>query len=169
MEDDERREAAIASNPCLRPNFKPPGITQNQLNKFQEFWIPLWISHCPTNHAKADKARKSHPLGYFCFVFSKSLNKELHRRRLQIKSKIKTKKKPKDEMGKFQEEIVKKKDCPDENSDQVVKASCAAMSSSDSNDVSSFQKVDINHILKKRQKLHWGLDVKERWERKANM
>lgn len=34
-EEDRRREAAIASTPCLRPNFKPKGVTQHQLEKFR--------------------------------------------------------------------------------------------------------------------------------------
>lgn len=33
--EDERKEAAIASTPALQPNFKPKGVTQNQLSKFQ--------------------------------------------------------------------------------------------------------------------------------------
>ncbi|KAG2384329.1 hypothetical protein LR48_Vigan10g204200 [Vigna angularis] len=55
-EEDRRREAAIASTPCLRPNFKPKGVTQHQLEKFRE----------------------------------------LHKRRLQVKSKSKFKIKSKD-------------------------------------------------------------------------
>ncbi|CAA3028975.1 Hypothetical predicted protein [Olea europaea subsp. europaea] len=36
-EDDERREASIASAASLRPNFKPKsGLTPSQLSKFQE-------------------------------------------------------------------------------------------------------------------------------------
>ncbi|KAG4969574.1 hypothetical protein JHK85_035995 [Glycine max] len=34
-EEDRRREAAIASSSCLRPNFNPKGITQDQLSKFR--------------------------------------------------------------------------------------------------------------------------------------
>lgn len=34
-EEDRRREAAIASTPCLRPNFNPKGVTQHQLQKFR--------------------------------------------------------------------------------------------------------------------------------------
>ncbi|KAK2999029.1 hypothetical protein RJ639_023504 [Escallonia herrerae] len=38
VDDDERREAAIASASALNPNFKPApgGATQSQLAKFQE-------------------------------------------------------------------------------------------------------------------------------------
>lgn len=36
QEEDERREAVIASAPSLQPNFEPKGgITQAQLSKFQ--------------------------------------------------------------------------------------------------------------------------------------
>lgn len=34
-EEDERREAAIASSQYLQPNFKVKGVTQDQLSKFQ--------------------------------------------------------------------------------------------------------------------------------------
>ncbi|GMH27200.1 hypothetical protein Nepgr_029043 [Nepenthes gracilis] len=130
MDDHERREATIASSPCLRPNFSNPGVTKNQLNKFQE----------------------------------------LHKRRLQIKSKFKNKKKPKDGLAKFKVDDHDEKDCLVENANQMMRDSnVAGTKSSDSKDNSSLPHVDINHALKKRQKLHWGLDTKERWERKANM
>ncbi|GAB2300002.1 hypothetical protein Dimus_034046 [Dionaea muscipula] len=127
MEEDERREAAIASTSCLQyPNFKPSGVTQNQLTKFQE----------------------------------------LHRRRLQMKSKSSHKKKPKGGKVKLQEEDY----FPDDNANTEMEASSVDNSkSSDSKDVSVSSQIGINHILKRRQKLYWGLDAKERWERKANM
>lgn len=34
-EEDERREAAIASAPALQPNFKSSGVTKDQISKFQ--------------------------------------------------------------------------------------------------------------------------------------
>ncbi|XP_059643303.1 uncharacterized protein LOC132285150 isoform X2 [Cornus florida] len=40
-EEDERREAAIASAPSLQPNFRPVGVTQSQLTKFQEYLTSL--------------------------------------------------------------------------------------------------------------------------------
>ncbi|XP_028125505.1 uncharacterized protein LOC114322402 isoform X4 [Camellia sinensis] len=100
-EEDERREAAIATRASLQPNFKPDGVSQSQLSKFQE----------------------------------------LHRRRLQIKAKSKIKKKAK------------------------------GISGNTTKDTFSQQQENVAvHIgTKKRQKLHWGLDTKERWERKANM
>ena len=35
IEEDERREAAIASTPSLQSDFKPVGVTNLQLSKFQ--------------------------------------------------------------------------------------------------------------------------------------
>ena len=35
IEEDERREAAIASTPSLQSDFKPVGVTNVQLSKFQ--------------------------------------------------------------------------------------------------------------------------------------
>ncbi|XP_028125504.1 uncharacterized protein LOC114322402 isoform X3 [Camellia sinensis] len=105
-EEDERREAAIATRASLQPNFKPDGVSQSQLSKFQE----------------------------------------LHRRRLQIKAKSKIKKKAKGEI-------------------------LVGISGNTTKDTFSQQQENVAvHIgTKKRQKLHWGLDTKERWERKANM
>lgn len=45
--EDERKEAAIASTPALQPNFKPKGVTQNQLSKFQVL-LPLLTPHIYT-------------------------------------------------------------------------------------------------------------------------
>ncbi|WOH10293.1 hypothetical protein DCAR_0729760 [Daucus carota subsp. sativus] len=119
-EDDSRREAAIASTPSLRPDFKPNDtkITQSQLAKFQE----------------------------------------LHRRRLQLKSKPKTKKKSKG------------KDHVKESAVDSVEDSCASISveSNFNNSLTQQQEIPKELALKHR-KLHWGLDTKERWERKSNM
>ncbi|KAF8010200.1 hypothetical protein BT93_J0974 [Corymbia citriodora subsp. variegata] len=126
-EEDVRREAAIASTPALRPNFKSPGVTKDQLSKFQE----------------------------------------LHKKRMQIKKKSEQKK-WKDETRKF----IKKpnsKNMIDE--DTSVENSSLSNSSLNSKEDSSVEQQDMQQqiTLTKRQKLHWGLDVKERWERKSNM
>lgn len=45
-EDDERREASIASAASLRPNFKPKsGLTPSQLSKFQVYLdlLSIWL------------------------------------------------------------------------------------------------------------------------------
>lgn len=132
MEEDERREASISSNPCLGSNFKSSGITQDQLSKFRE----------------------------------------LQRRRLQVASKSKFKKKrkgPSDLKGKFSSDLDVKGSL-DENTDQGLNESSVSSSSNDDkNEISSLcSQVDVHPALRKK-KLHWGLDTKERWERKANM
>ncbi|KAL8117979.1 uncharacterized protein LOC141723464 [Apium graveolens] len=120
--EDSRREAAIASSPSLRPDFKPsnPKITQSQLAKFQE----------------------------------------LHRRRLQLKSKPKTKKK-----SKGKDHSVK------ESADDLIEHSCVSISIDDNLKSVSPQQQDFRKepAIQKHRKLHWGLDTKERWERKSNM
>lgn len=131
-EEDERREAAIASTPCLQPNFKPAGVSKAQLAKFQE----------------------------------------LHKRRLQIKERSKTKKKSKGSVGRTNRSQGKGLDeCGSENSSRTVEDSSVLIpSSSNIGDISSQQdNVAAEMATKKRQKLHWGLDTKERWERKSNM
>ncbi|KAG6392615.1 hypothetical protein SASPL_146839 [Salvia splendens] len=133
-EADERREAAIASAACLRPNFKPKsGITESQLSKFQE----------------------------------------LRRRRLQIKAKSKILKQDKGAKGKGKTH--KKPAESQESSDQ--EASKPTMNGTADlkpenrvvNVSSEVDNVARNAAVKTRQKLFWGLDTKERWERKSNM
>ncbi|XP_044468153.1 uncharacterized protein LOC123197809 isoform X4 [Mangifera indica] len=77
---------------------------------------------------------------------------ELHRRRLQVKSKSKFHKKSK-------------------VSTTSTEYSSVANLKSDGNNNSSVHQdtVPAESATKKRQKLFWGLDTKERWERKANM
>ncbi|KAL6324527.1 hypothetical protein AAG906_013339 [Vitis piasezkii] len=135
IEEDERREAAIASTPSLQSDFKPVGVTNLQLSKFQE----------------------------------------LHKRRLQIKEGSKYQKKSKDWAGKSygkESKYLKVKDCTEENASITIEESSVSTSKSNNvKDKPSLQEGDIaTHLAsKKRQKLHWGLDTKERWERKANM
>ncbi|KAL9255263.1 hypothetical protein AKJ16_DCAP06156 [Drosera capensis] len=88
---------------------------------------------------------------------------ELHRRRLQMKSKFKHKKKAKDgKVLKLQEKSHNETDNIDVKADKLDASSTAKDNSA------SFQ-IGIDQILNRRPKLHWGLDAKERWERKANM
>ncbi|XP_021296406.1 uncharacterized protein LOC110425741 isoform X2 [Herrania umbratica] len=117
-EEDNRREAAIASTLSLQPNFKPVGVSHQQLSKFRE----------------------------------------LHRRRLQIKAKSKIHKKPKDSQEADSNTKVEDSSVPNLKS-----------RSEDDNPFAQQDNVVVQHAPKKRQKLHWGLDTKERWERKANM
>ncbi|CAL5367313.1 unnamed protein product [Camellia sinensis] len=139
-EEDERREAAIATRASLQPNFKPDGVSQSQLSKFQE----------------------------------------LHRRRLQIKAKSKIKKKAKGEIlvgisGENSKSRVKNLDANDVteeiSSKEIDHSSVSILKGNTTKDIFSQQQENVAvHIgTKKRQKLHWGLDTKERWERKANM
>lgn len=132
MEEDERNEAAISSNPCHEPNFKSNGVTQEQLAKFRE----------------------------------------LRRRRLQMKNKSNNKKKHKDLKGKFLSGDLHTSESPDKNTNQRLNDPSEQNSSSKTNEKneapSSHPQAEVHPALKKK-KLHWGLDTKERWERKANM
>ncbi|XP_052196646.1 uncharacterized protein LOC127803994 [Diospyros lotus] len=134
-EEGDRREAAIAARPSLQHSFKPPGVTQSQLSKFQE----------------------------------------LHRRRLQIKARSKIKNKAKGTSNVSSKSHVKNLDANDFERESLSKESDeAGISFSGGNsmkDTISLQQenVAVRSAPIKRQKLHWGLDVKERWERKANM
>lgn len=53
----------------------------------------------------------------------------------------------------------------------MVVEDSSTMTNIESKNFSSYQKESEEKYLasKKRVKLHWGLDTKERWERKANM
>lgn len=127
-EEDERREAALASTPLFQPNFNSSKITQAQLDKFRE----------------------------------------LHKRRLQIKQISKDKSQSKGNAR--QHDKVQMKDLVSKASE----GTCASNIKKTSN-VSSAERSDSSDqattafASMKRRKLHWGLDAKERWERKANM
>ncbi|TKY45898.1 hypothetical protein E2542_SST30068 [Spatholobus suberectus] len=97
--------------------------------------------------------------------------RELHKRRLQLKSKSKFKTKSKDGANKKSQGD----DLSSQNSgSQVLKVDHKAPSfwndceEFDSRNGDSKDGVPVLSALKK-QKLHWGLDTKERWERKSNM
>ncbi|XP_057949951.1 uncharacterized protein LOC131144961 isoform X2 [Malania oleifera] len=127
MEEDKRREAAIASSPSLQPNFKSESVTEDQISKFQE----------------------------------------LHRRRLQIKSRSKGQKKSKDGIGKSDTKGLRDGNSSIPSNDSSISISKSNIVSD--NSVLQQDNLAIDLVSKKRQKLHWGLDTKERWERKANM
>ncbi|XP_020239256.1 uncharacterized protein LOC109818235 [Cajanus cajan] len=98
--------------------------------------------------------------------------RELHKRRLQLKSKSKFKTKPKDGVNKKSQGG----DLSSQNSGiQSVEVDHKESTSFlndcegfDSGNEDSKDGVPVFSALKK-QKLHWGLDAKERWERKSNM
>ncbi|KAG6394368.1 hypothetical protein SASPL_144952 [Salvia splendens] len=134
-EADERREAAIASAACLRPNFKPKsGITEAQLSKFQE----------------------------------------LRRRRLQIKAKSKIHKQDKgaNGKGKTHKKPVEIQESSDQETSTPTMNGTADLKPENNRLVNVSSEVDNvarDTAVKTRQKLFWGLDTKERWERKSNM
>ncbi|KAK2366263.1 hypothetical protein QL285_079664 [Trifolium repens] len=88
--------------------------------------------------------------------------RELHRKRLQLKSKSKFKTKPKDES--------KKKKA--QGNDVYSKNGGAQGLKNDNKEQSLYSKNEESRggvSASKKPKLHWGLDTKERWERKSNM
>ncbi|XP_050227796.1 uncharacterized protein LOC126677290 [Mercurialis annua] len=92
---------------------------------------------------------------------------ELHKRRLKLKSKFHNESK-----GRTIRSHVKHcKNGDGEISDRNVEDLLTNLKNQrDITDFSSQQaNVTADDAPKKRQKLHWGLDTKERWERKANM
>ncbi|KAL6960980.1 hypothetical protein U1Q18_038745 [Sarracenia purpurea var. burkii] len=131
-DEDNRREAAIASRPSLKDNFKASAVTQAQLSKFQE----------------------------------------LHKRRLQIKSRAKIKNKAKGKSNEASKSRMKNLDFIEEVSSKETEDSGVSILKGNAikNTVSPQKENEAVHFgAMKRQKLHWGLDTKERWERKANM
>ncbi|KAL9670259.1 hypothetical protein QQ045_007810 [Rhodiola kirilowii] len=100
---------------------------------------------------------------------------ELHRRRLLIKSKTKNDRKLKEKKGKCREKILDTKNGAAANfCNSSVDEECSSLSSKNRKvEGDAFLQSDnesVRHSSKKqRQKLHWGLDTKERWEMKANM
>ncbi|KAG9450586.1 hypothetical protein H6P81_010551 [Aristolochia fimbriata] len=88
--------------------------------------------------------------------------KELRKKRLQIKASCKIQNHPKESVAGPTEahEEQSSKDAADEQAFFALKDSCISTAKNE---------VLPSFSLKKRRKLHWGLDAKERWERKANM
>ncbi|WJX65913.1 hypothetical protein P8452_50521 [Trifolium repens] len=100
--------------------------------------------------------------------------RELHRKRLQLKSKSKFKTKPKDELKKKKKKA-QGNDVYSKNSgaqglkiDNKEQSLSNSRESFDSKNEESRGGVSVLSASKK-PKLHWGLDTKERWERKSNM
>ncbi|KGN63130.1 uncharacterized protein LOC101215509 isoform X3 [Cucumis sativus] len=92
---------------------------------------------------------------------------ELQRRRLQIKSRSKIRKNTKDATGKSQLNHLN-------TSNEVNEAEHSRLSNSDvdfgeKSSLVQHDKTKTTLPSKKLHKLHWGLDTKEPWERKANM
>ncbi|XP_071735252.1 uncharacterized protein [Rutidosis leptorrhynchoides] len=134
MEDDERREAAIASAAAavsLNPNSS--SLSQTRLSKFQE----------------------------------------LHKRRLQIKEKSSKIKKKSKGRSFGQSSNSNAEDCASEisckSNEEDISSNSVSLDTHQQM-VPSVPKQVVPQIApKKPQKLHWGLDTKERWERKSNM
>ncbi|KAL0555851.1 hypothetical protein IC582_004352 [Cucumis melo] len=92
---------------------------------------------------------------------------ELQRRRLQIKSRSKIRKNTKDATGKSQIKHLN-------TSNEVNETEHSRLSNSDvdfgeKSSLVQDDKTKTTLSSKKLHKLHWGLDTKEPWERKANM
>ncbi|KAB2612473.1 hypothetical protein D8674_034789 [Pyrus ussuriensis x Pyrus communis] len=96
---------------------------------------------------------------------------ELHQRRLQIKSKSKMGKKPKGSKGKSHSIDLTARDTANQDSVITLETSTVCDSENHKNETSSVVQHEDKAVRaqKKSHKLHWGLDTKERWERKANM
>ncbi|KAF7131983.1 hypothetical protein RHSIM_Rhsim09G0050100 [Rhododendron simsii] len=100
---------------------------------------------------------------------------ELHRRRLQIKARSKIRNKSKGMPDKTSKSHFKNPDAKDLteeiSSKEIDDSSASVLNGSAMKNTLSLPKETATVLVgaKKRQKLHWGLDTKERWERKANM
>ncbi|KAI8541882.1 hypothetical protein RHMOL_Rhmol08G0095400 [Rhododendron molle] len=99
---------------------------------------------------------------------------ELHRRRLQIKARSKIRNKAKGMPDKTSKSRFKNPDAKvteEISSKEIDDSSASVLNGSAMKNTLSLPKETATVLVgaKKRQKLHWGLDTKERWERKANM
>ncbi|KAJ0099575.1 hypothetical protein Patl1_21432 [Pistacia atlantica] len=101
---------------------------------------------------------------------------ELHRKRLQVKSKSKSKFHQKSKgtaygTSKSHGKDLDSKDHVDTVSSTTIEYSNVPNLKSNGNNNSTLHQDNVaaDSATKKRQKLFWGLDTKERWERKANM
>ncbi|KAK3161618.1 hypothetical protein QOZ80_1BG0079370 [Eleusine coracana subsp. coracana] len=90
--------------------------------------------------------------------------KELHKKRLQIKEKEKHKRKSK---GSTTWNTKITQDCKSMDKDESADNTPAAHNTSSPTEIQGDPASALSS--RNKRKLHWGLDVKERWERKANM
>ncbi|KAL4179051.1 hypothetical protein AMTRI_Chr13g118150 [Amborella trichopoda] len=115
MEDEERREAAMAAASALQPNFQSSSVTEDQLAKLKVLFNPpifFFSIHRASKHKFISQESQTRSAGALAETLSAS----------------------------------------------TVEGTCIKE-----------QEQTPSLTLTKRQKLHWGLDTKERWERKANM
>ncbi|KAL8472599.1 hypothetical protein ACS0TY_029707 [Phlomoides rotata] len=98
---------------------------------------------------------------------------ELHRRRLQIKAKSKVHKRDKggNGKGKSHKKAIEVDECVEHEPSKPAGDSTSVLvpESREGNISSEKDNVTRNLAPKTRQKLYWGLDTRERWERKSNM
>ncbi|XP_058180465.1 uncharacterized protein LOC131298970 [Rhododendron vialii] len=100
---------------------------------------------------------------------------ELHKKRLQIKARSKIRNKSKGMLNKTSKSCFKNPDAKDVteeiSSKEIDDSSASVLNGSAMKNTLALPKDTATVLVgaKKRQKLHWGLDTKERWERKANM
>ncbi|CAL4974661.1 unnamed protein product [Urochloa decumbens] len=91
--------------------------------------------------------------------------KELHKKRLQMTEKPKYKRKPKGIAGRSTKVNM---DCKFTDKDEGADGSPRDVHNTSS--VTEIQADPASSLSSRnKRKLHWGLDIKERWERKANM
>ncbi|XP_044976708.1 uncharacterized protein LOC123444149 isoform X1 [Hordeum vulgare subsp. vulgare] len=91
--------------------------------------------------------------------------KELHKKRLQLKEKTKSKGKPKGRAGTNTNVA---NDSQFSNKDKSIDSAAIDVQHTTST-TGAQANLAPSLPLRNKRKLHWGLDVKERWERKANM
>ncbi|KAF7023390.1 hypothetical protein CFC21_035914 [Triticum aestivum] len=91
--------------------------------------------------------------------------KELHKKRLQIKEKTKSKGKSKGRTGANTNVA---NDSKFNNKDKSIGSAAIDVQHTTST-TGAQANLALSLPLRNKRKLHWGLDVKERWERKANM
>ncbi|XP_044354562.1 uncharacterized protein [Triticum aestivum] len=91
--------------------------------------------------------------------------KELHKKWLQIKEKTKSKGKPKGRTGANTNVA---NDSKFNNKDKSIDSAAIDVQHTTST-TGAQANLAPSLPLRNKRKLHWGLDVKERWERKANM
>ncbi|CAJ1947472.1 unnamed protein product [Sphenostylis stenocarpa] len=160
-EEDRRREAAMASSPCLRPNFNPKGITQHQLQKFRTTQEAIASEVKIKVQNKIQRFFFSFPPYGSCIVdvliplygSADGANKKSHGDDLSSQDSV------------AQGSTVDQKESSFWND-------CERFDSGNED-----SKDDVP-VIPKKQKLHWGivilfypcvLDTKNRWERKSNM
>ncbi|XP_064936966.1 uncharacterized protein LOC135588668 [Musa acuminata AAA Group] len=163
----------LNSGPAHMTPNQPPNIKEGSFDRSQPECSSGMAGDDQAEDARREAALACTPLFQPNFKPSKATQaqldklKELHKKRLQLKEK--------EEVKRLKGSSQRRGKICEEDTDVKNSTNSSASSADGSSSVSPLEQRSCldqrapTLVSNKRRKLHWGLDAKERWERKANM